>query len=355
MIGAGGKDQVMNEARVTVVVVPRERFSLTERSLESVIANTPADVPMVYVDGGSPPPVRRYLRRAAAGRGIRLLRYGCYLSPNEARNIGFAEVTTPYVVFLDNDVIVRPGWIDHLVACAEETGAWLVGPLYCQGEPVHEVVHMAGGEAFLETNDEGRWLYEVHRYVGEPLAHIRHRLARMPTEVVEFHTMLLRSEALRRLGPLDEGLMCTREHLDLCLRTLRAGGGIFLEPRAVVTYLVPPPVTWSDAPFYALRWSDEWVRATYRRLAETWGSDDGRDVDLRRRIQGYRRQSLPLLRDVAALLLGRTAAARFDAALDRWLTAAARRRRRRVLAGRTPLAPNGMPASTEVSLPASTA
>lgn len=338
-----------NNAKVTVVVVPRERFSLARRSLENLIENTPAGFDMVYVDGGSPPPLRRYLEQAAVQHGFRLLRYDCCLSPNEARNIGFAEVATPYVVFVDNDVIFAPGWLENLVACAEETGAWLVGPLYCQGDPVHEIIHMAGGEVFLEDNAEGRWLYEVPRYAGEPLAHVRHRLERMPTQVIEFHTMLVESDALRRLGPLDEGLMCTREHLDLCLRTLRAGGAVYLEPRAVITYLAPPPITWSDASFYALRWSDEWARATHRRLAETWGANDGRDVHLRRHIRVFRRQSLPLLRAAAVAILGRSAAEQFDATLDSWLTAAARRRRERVLAGRLALAPRQRPAETACS------
>lgn len=344
----------MNDAKVTVVVVPRERFSLARRSLESLIENTAPGFDMVYVDGGSPPPVRRFLEQASAWHGFRLLRYDCYLTPNEARNIGFAEVTTPYVAFVDNDVIVAPGWLEHLVACAEETGAWLVGPLYCIGDPVHEIIHMAGGEVFLENNAEGRWLYEVHRSVGEPLAHIFHRLKRGPTQVVEFHTVLVQSDALRRLGPLDEGLMSTREHLDLCLRTLRAGGTVYLEPRAVITYLVPPPIAWSDAPFWVLRWSDEWGRATYRRLAETWGADDGRDVDLRRRIRVYRHQALPLLRVTAGAILGRSAAERFNATLDEWLTAGARRRRERVLAGRAALVPRQPPADAVGSGAAST-
>jgi len=282
----------VNNSKVTVVVVPRERFSSAKRSLESLFENTPAGFDLVYVDGGSPPLLRRYLEQQSQRHRFRLLRYDCYLSPNEARNIGFAEVTTPYVVFVDNDVIVAPGWLENLVACAEETGAWLVGPLYCEGDPIHEIIHMAGGEVFLEDNEEGRWLYEVHRYVGEPLAHVRHRLCREPTQVVEFHTMLVQSDALRRLGPLDEGLMSTREHLDLCLRVLRAGGAIYLEPCAVMTYLLSPLLAWSDLRFYALRWSDEWAHATYRRLAETWGADDGRDVDLRRRIRIYRHQTL---------------------------------------------------------------
>ncbi|HUO44245.1 MAG TPA: glycosyltransferase [Burkholderiales bacterium] len=335
---------IPNNAKVTVVVVPRERFSIARRSLESLIANSPPGLNLVYVDGGSPPALRRYLEQAAVWHRFRLLRYDCYLSPNEARNIGFAEVTTPYVVFVDNDIIVTPGWLENLLACARDTGAWLVGPLYCQGDPPHEIIHMAGGEPFLEENSEGRWLYEVHRYVGEPLLHVRHRLRREETRLIEFHTLLAQSEALRRIGPLDEGLMCTREHLDLCMRTARAGGRIYLEPHAVVTNLQPPPVAWSDLPFYLLRWSDEWTRATYRRLAATWGARDGHDVDLRRRIRAYRRQGLPLLHAVVALF-GEAVAARFDTVLENLLTAAARRRRRRVLAGRAALAPQSPPAA----------
>jgi len=329
----------MNDAKATIVVVPRERFSIAKRSLESLIENTPAGFEMVYVDGGSPPSLRRYLERMSAQYRFRLLRYDCYLTPNEARNIGFAEVTTPYAVFVDNDVIFTPGWLENLVACAEETGAWLAGPLYCEGDPPHEIIHMAGGEACLEENTEGRWLYEVHRYMKEPLAHVRHRLRREPTQVIEFHTMLVRSDALRRLGPLDEGLMCTREHLDLCLRVSRAGGVIYLEPRAVVTNLQPPPVAWSDLPFYLLRWSDEWTHTTYRRLAEAWGANDGRDVDLRRRVRLYRRQGLPLLYMVVAAILSEAAVDRFDMIINNWLTAAARRRRAQVLAGRAALMP----------------
>jgi|GEM_PF-4666648 len=47
-------------SKVSIVVVPRERFSIARRSLEHLIENTHAGFEMVYVDGGSPP-------RASAG------------------------------------------------------------------------------------------------------------------------------------------------------------------------------------------------------------------------------------------------------------------------------------------------
>jgi hypothetical protein len=37
------------------VVVPRERFSLTRRSLESLCTHTPGAFSLIYVDGGAPP------------------------------------------------------------------------------------------------------------------------------------------------------------------------------------------------------------------------------------------------------------------------------------------------------------
>ncbi|HHP7246003.1 MAG TPA: glycosyltransferase family 2 protein, partial [Elainellaceae cyanobacterium] len=79
---------------VTIVVVPRERFSCTQQSLESVFAHTRLPYELIYVDGNSPAPVRRYLEQQADARGFRLLRTEYYLYPNHARNLGLAQVDT---------------------------------------------------------------------------------------------------------------------------------------------------------------------------------------------------------------------------------------------------------------------
>src|SRR6185436_15805021 len=126
----------MSTQLVTVAVVPRERFSFAERSLESVLQNIPQSVEVVYVDGGSPSPVREYLERQSAWPHFELIRSEEYLTPNAARNLAAARVRTKYVAFVDNDALVSPGWLDALVDCAESTGAWVVGPVYCESEPI---------------------------------------------------------------------------------------------------------------------------------------------------------------------------------------------------------------------------
>src|SRR5262245_36224334 len=131
---------------VTIVVSQRERFGDSARSLDSIYEHTDAPFDLVYVDGGSPRYVRNYLATAASERGFKLIRSETFLSPNQARNLGLRHARSRYVVFIDNDVVVSPGWLTPLVACAEETGAAIVGPLVCQGSPLHSIVHFAGGE-----------------------------------------------------------------------------------------------------------------------------------------------------------------------------------------------------------------
>ncbi len=75
------------------------------------------------------------------------------------------------------------------------------------------------------------------------------------------------------LGPLDEALLSTREHVDLCFTVREAGGTAWFEPNAVVTYVVAPPFAWTDLPYYLLRWSDTWGQASLRHFEQKWNLD----------------------------------------------------------------------------------
>ena len=101
-----GIDRMEPEKLATIAYVPRERFSATQSSLESILEHTKYPHDFVCVDGGSPEPVRQYLEDAANRNNFTLVRSDSYLSPNEARNIALQHVKTRYVVFVDNDVNV---------------------------------------------------------------------------------------------------------------------------------------------------------------------------------------------------------------------------------------------------------
>lgn len=330
----------MIEPQVTIVVVPRERFSCTRDSLESIYEHTEFPFKLVYVDGNSPTHVRQYLEAQAQTKNFQLIRTDDYLYPNSARNLGLSQVKTKYVVFIDNDVIVSPGWLHALVQCAEETQATVVGPLMCQDKPVHEIVHFAGGESHIWLDTTGgkvrRRLREKMYKQGKRVADVSHKLQRTKTELAEFHCVLVRTEIFERIGFLDEAMCNTKEHLDFCMSVAQAGGTVYFEPACIVTYVPGPPLEWADFHYYMLRWSDAWTLASLNRFRNKWDLAEDGYFQAKYKHLGWRRKMSiiePLNRRLSFGISGRLfnfVLVPLDKALNLYLTNRHARRQRQI-------------------------
>lgn len=262
-------------ASVTVVIVPREQFGRARLSLQSVLDSTAPNCPIIYVDGNSPPDL---IRDLAMRDRIRVIGKDHYLTGNAARNLALPQVRTKYVLFIDNDVQMWPGSIDAMVKCAEKTGAWVVGPLYCIGAPGAREVHTTGAEMrIVDEHGRRRW-HEKHLHCGEPADKVRALVGHSARDEVEFHCMMVRAAAFERFGPLDEGFRAAFDHVDLCLAVRNANHSIYVESAATVTYLSPPPLSWSDLPFFLLRWSKAWYQSSLRHFCRKWQLDPDDEV-----------------------------------------------------------------------------
>ncbi len=285
--------RIRSQPRVTLVVVPREQFSRAQASLDSILHDDDFPCEIVYVDGGSPPRLAEHLAQQARQHSFTLVRTEQYLSPNRSRNLGLAHVRTPYVVFLDNDVFVTRGWLEKLVECADATGADVVSPLVCEGAPHHATIHCAGGETSIKTvAKDQRTLRHFHDklfHQGKSVAEMQPRLQRSQTGLAEFHCMLVRTSLFDRIGPLDEGMVNTREHCDLCLQVAQSGGTVWLEPESVVTYDYTGKRL-ADWPFYMLRWSDEWELASLLHMKDKYQLDEDPYFQSRVKKRGWRRR-----------------------------------------------------------------
>lgn len=327
-------------AQVTLVVVPRERFSCTAESLESLYRDTCIPFELVYVDGNSPPHVRDYLKTQSEEKGFELIRTEYYLFPNQARNMGLERVKTPYLVFVDNDIVVSAGWLEALVRCAEETQAAVVGPLMCQDEPVHEVVHFAGGESHIWQDKLGRRrIREKMMAQGKRVDEMLPEMERVPTELAEFHCTLVRTDIFDQLGPLDEGMLNTKEHLDFCMLVRGIGEAVYFEPASIVTYVPGPPLERSDLTFYMLRWSDEWTLKSLHHFRDKWDVVEDGYFTSKYKHLGWRRHATVFTPVVNALTFGRgsrfllRAFAKLDHTFNRGLTWYHRRLQKRYLSG----------------------
>ncbi|MBW4606428.1 MAG: glycosyltransferase [Hassallia sp. WJT32-NPBG1] len=317
------------DPQVTIIVAPRERFSYTRESLESIYQHTEYPFKLIYVDGNSPSHVRRYLEEQSREKGFQLIRTDYYLSPNHARNLGLRQVDTKYVVFMDNDVAVTPGWLKALVNCAEETKATVVSPLICQSLPLHSEVHCAGGESGVKVETKGdttrRRIIEKIYKQGRMVEDILPQLQRQKTGLAEFHCMIVRTEIFDQIGLLDEGLMNTKEHVDLCMLVDKVGGSVYLEPESLVTYVPGPPLEWSDLHFYMLRWSDAWELASLKRLRDKWNLTEDEYFQRKYDSLGRRRHHTiitPLVKSVLRRRIYRAESLliKLDHALNRYLT-----------------------------------
>src|SRR5882672_11342487 len=149
--------------RATIVMTARERHALAEASIESIISATHRPYRFMYLDVQSPDWLRETLARRSTEWGLEVLRFDEPYWPHEVRNRVVGTIDSDYVVFIDNDVLVDEGWLDALVACADETGAGIVGPLYLLGDGIRPPkIHMAGGRLTEAVAEDGRVLVDTH-------------------------------------------------------------------------------------------------------------------------------------------------------------------------------------------------
>lgn len=334
--------KTLSTPSITLIVAPRERFSYVQPSLESIYRHTTIPFELVYIDVNSPKYLRHYLARSAAERDFTLLRIPRFLSPNQVRNLALHYATTDYVLFIDNDIHVSPGWLEKLWKCAQEKDATVVSPLLCVGKPLHERILMAGGEIriFLETDGpyEHRRLYKKCHLVNRSATMMRHQLQQRPCDYAELSCMLVKRDIFEQIGPFDEKLLNTQEHLDFCLNVAQAGGRIYCEPEAVVTYVPEMPRRWADLIYFMLRWSDAWEADSLIHFQKKWALDMDRDFMKRFQQLGHQRHQLLLLPLLRRLTAGRRIRLleKLAIQLERWfnqyLTDRYRRRTRKLMA-----------------------
>lgn len=256
---------------VTICVVPRERYSCAVDSLENIVRNTQGPYKLLYVDGNSPADIAGQLASICRNNDFGYIRENRFLTPNQARNIGLAAIDTDYVAFVDNDIFVNQDWLQSLVNCARETGAWAVGPVVLEGSERLSVIHMAGGDLVEQPQGDYNRVKERHRQMYKTLTSVRSELVREPVGSFEFHCVLVRTGVFAERCFLDEGFLSHQEHLDLAREIRLAGGEVYFEPKSVVRYDNARKFEDYDREFFEVRWSADWTKRSIEHTRTKWG------------------------------------------------------------------------------------
>ena len=259
--------------RVTIVMTARERHNLTEAAIESIVLNTGKPFRFIYAESQAPEWLKETLSRRAGEWGLEVVSYGESLWPNQLRRRILPEIDTDYAVFLDNDVSVEPGWLEKLVACADETGAGIVCPLYLIGDGSTRKIHMAGGRLTEIPTEKGIVLEERHQLANHDTAEASN-LRREKCDYGEFHCMFIRTKLAKDASIFDDRIVCVHEHIDAALTAKKNGYPIYLEPSVKVTYLALAPFMLADLAYFRERWAFAAAESSIKAFCSKWGVID---------------------------------------------------------------------------------
>lgn len=254
--------------RVTVVVMPRDRFSTTEKCIECIFQNTSEPFDLMVLLGGAPDKLKERLEFKYSSRARLIFKPG-YLNGSELRNEALKLIQTRLAVFIDSEVFVRPNWFAPLIQCQVETGAKLVVPIILDR---NNLIHTAGNDFFI-THEKGKTiggmeLRYANHYVGEST-----NIPRREIDFGEMHCQLVDVKKALDLGVYDERL---REHqeMDAGLVWKKAGCKMMCEPKSMVYLYLPKLINdVDDVRLFIWKWDIDTMKESANYFYEKWNID----------------------------------------------------------------------------------
>jgi GT2 family glycosyltransferase/glycosyltransferase involved in cell wall biosynthesis len=272
--------------RASVIVLVYRNADYLEAALRSVLESTDPRFPyeVIVVLNGTTPAVAAQARRASFG--ARIVVSEANLGFGGGCNLGARHARAPYLVFLNDDVVVRPGWLEELVLTADahlEAGA--VGSRVLNPDGT---IQEAGGVIFSDgsTAPVGR---------GLPESTSRFRALR-EVDYCSACSLLVRREVFEAVRGFSQRYFpAYYEDVDLALKLRQAGWTVVFQPASELVHIESAN---TDAPFksFLFRRNLRTLQSVWApRLSEYLPSSPRHEVAVQRAMRRARRASADVL------------------------------------------------------------
>jgi hypothetical protein len=254
------------ELKVTIVMTVRENYSLTIHTIDSLIEFTKIPFRLIFVNYKVPEHILQEIQK----RDMVEIFNSDSPYPSVSMKSVISEITTPYTVFLDNNITFTPLWLENLIICMELNDAGVVGPVYLWKT---NLIHMFGGN----TTVSGNHFVEKHYLCDQP-EYIIKNLQTRECDFVEYHCLMVRTELLKR-GALDDSLCIIHQHIDLSLMAKKMGYKTFTTPHSIITYENEAGINDYEADFFRERWNLDVAEKDIEYFCTKWGFDNDSGFD----------------------------------------------------------------------------
>lgn len=265
-----------DDLRVTIVMTIRENYCLTLNTIDSLIQFTTIPYRFIFVDYKTPENIIQEIRNKP---NIEIITSNSPYPSTSMKSI-IPLIKTPYTVYLDNNILFSPQWLENLIICMENSNnAGIVGPVYLWKT---NLIHMFGGNITVKNGH----FTEKHYLIDYPAISIK-KLQTRKCDYVEYHCLMVRTDLLKQ-DILDDSLRVIHQHIDLSLMAKRLGYNTYTTPHSAITYVNEAPILDSEHELFRERWDIEAGNSDIDHFCKKWGfaNDSGFD-DVRNFLQRH--------------------------------------------------------------------
>ncbi|HSX58184.1 MAG TPA: glycosyltransferase, partial [Candidatus Saccharimonadales bacterium] len=214
-----------NKRKVSIIIPTYNDFSLTKACIDSIKQTTDLNfVEIVVSDDGSEKKIQDQLKDL----NVKLVlskQNGGYA---KAVNLGFSKTQNTDVILLNNDTLVKKGWLEAMQYWAYSNEAiGIVGPKLIYPD---QTIQWAG----TYRNDlEPQWF--DHYFRNQP-ADLPSSEVSYPVLAATGACMYIKRTVIDKIGILDEGYQMAFEDVDYSLKAWEAGFRVVYCPKALVVH-----------------------------------------------------------------------------------------------------------------------
>ena len=219
--------EVQDHPKVSIIIPNREERQMLEKCLTAIRRHTQYDNYEVIVveNNSSSKEILDYYRQIQGKDGVRVIRWKKEFNFSAINNFAAGKAKGEYLVFLNNDVEVRDGWLAELlgVCSRKDVGAAGGKLLYPDGriQSAGIVVGIGGIAGSLFTGMNGSFSGYLHK------ASILQDLSAVTAAMV-----IVKKDVFDSVGGFTEELAVAFNDVDLCLKLREAGYLVVYDPFA---------------------------------------------------------------------------------------------------------------------------